>query len=158
MNFVNALGVRAKLNLMVGMFIVALVVLSGFVDFRLKDLQQKYELTSRVLKIQNILGNAYAEGLQCGQALRNCYIDPQDEKAFKNLKKAIGDVNKGIEELKKPEYTAVSKGLEKFNIEPLEKAFVDDLNALVAKIESGENVTTDEIKHNPALCNRKVVL
>ncbi len=148
MNFVNALGVRAKLNLMVGMFIVALVVLSGFVDFRLKDLQQKYELTSRVLKIQNILGNAYAEGLQCGQALRNCYIDPQDEKAFKNLKKAIGDVNKGIEELKKPEYTAVSKGLEKFNIEPLEKAFVDDLNALVAKIESGENVTTDEIKHN----------
>ena len=55
MNFVNALGVRAKLNLMVGMFIVALVVLSGFVDFRLKDLQQKYELTSRVLKILNFL-------------------------------------------------------------------------------------------------------
>ena len=62
MNFVNALGVRAKLNLMVGMFIVALVVLSGFVDFRLKDLQQKYELTSRVLKIQNILGKCICRG------------------------------------------------------------------------------------------------
>jgi methyl-accepting chemotaxis protein len=148
MGFFNSVGVRTKLNLLVGFFITALIFLSAFVDYKLNQLDNDYKKTSNVLKIQNILGDAYSNGLQCGQALRNCYIDPNDKKAFENLKKALSDLNADIEKLKQPELLAISEGLKKFDIETLKTGFNDDMSNLIAKIEKGEAITNDEIKEN----------
>ena len=48
--------------------------------------------------VERGLSNMYAQGLQMGQALRNVVLDPQNPKAFANLKAAQGDYDKAFTE------------------------------------------------------------
>jgi len=144
------ISVKAKLYILAGFLIAALFAIGSIVTFSNSNTKDGYGNTSKVYGIMIVLQKLNADGLQCGQALRNCYIDPKDEKAIGNLKKAIQDAEKDIKDLQKPEYLAISKGLEKFNILPLFEAFKKDSDNLVAKKSRGEELTVEDIKNNTA--------
>jgi len=144
------ISIKAKLYRLTGFLIAALFAIGSIVTFNNSNTKDGYGNTSKVYEIMILLQKLNADGLHCVAALRNCYIDPKDEKALDNLKKAIQDAEKDIKDLQKPEYLAISKGLEKFNILPLFEEFKKDLDNLVAKKSRGEELTVEDIKNNTA--------
>lgn len=88
----NNFSVKGKLSLALVLVVTGLVALALVTYFRLSGLKQSYESTNTVTEIRLYVVGSLADGLQCGQALRNVYINPSDETAIKNLEVALEDL------------------------------------------------------------------
>ncbi|APW45537.1 methyl-accepting chemotaxis protein [Rhodoferax antarcticus] len=74
-------------------FIVALVASIG----ALINAQREFDRYIRTEQaVEQSLSDMYAQGLQMGQAMRNILLDPQNPKAFDNLKTAQADYDKAF--------------------------------------------------------------
>ena len=116
--------------------------------FRLNTLKQDYEVANNVIEIRLLVVGSLADGLQCGQALRNVYINPNDTSALNNLEKALEDLNIKIKTLLEPRYVSASMGLKKFNILELNENFSNDVQRLLKKAKANEYIDENEIKDN----------
>jgi len=144
----KSLSIGARLKLLSGFIFLLIVGSSALLYLKLTDIEGKYKTSNSVMEIQVLLGNLNGEGLQCGQALRNVYINPQDTKAFENLKTAVGNLEKAVKTLQEERYTSISQGFKKFDILPLYQAFDRDVKSLIQKVERGEKLQEDDIKKN----------
>ncbi|MEJ5168589.1 MAG: methyl-accepting chemotaxis protein, partial [Arcobacteraceae bacterium] len=144
----NNFSVKGKLSIALGLVVAVLVVLALVSYIRLSGLKKDYDSTNTVTEIRLLVVGSLADGLQCGQALRNVYINPSDTKAIENLEAALKDLNKGIETLKETKYTSLSQGLTKFNVVPLYEDFSKDMERLLAKAKSKDVINENEIKEN----------
>ncbi len=142
--------VRGRLKLLSTIVFFIIAGSAAFVYFTLGSLDTRYHKTNTISEIQVLLTALNGEGLQCGQALRNVHIDPTDNKAFENLKKALAGVDRLIAELGKDEITQCSPGMKNLNIYPLYETFAADVKRLIAKKESGEIISVEDIKKNTA--------
>jgi len=144
----NNFSVKGKLYIALGLVVAGLVVLALVSYIRLSGLKKDYDSTNTVTEIRLLVVGSLADGLQCGQALRNVYINPNDTKAIENLEAALKDLDKEIETLKEPKYTSMSQGLTKFNVIPLYEDFSKDMERLLAKAKSKDTISESEIKEN----------
>jgi len=144
----NNFSVKGKLSIALGLVVAGLVVLALVSYFRLSGLKKDYDSTNTVTEIRLLVVGSLADGLQCGQALRNVYINPSDETAIKNLDAALKDLEKGITSLQDTKYTSMSQGLTKFNIIPLYEEFSKDMQKLLTKAKNKDTINESEIKEN----------
>ncbi|QOG11976.1 methyl-accepting chemotaxis protein [Arcobacter sp. FWKO B] len=144
----NNFSVKGKLSLALALVITGLVILAAVSYFRLSGLKKDYADTSTITDIRLLVVGSLAEGLQCGQALRNVYINPDDETGISNLENALKTLDSQIKDLQKPEYIAMSQGLQRFNILPLYESFSNDMQRLLKKAKARDIITEAEIREN----------
>ncbi|MCK9336606.1 MAG: methyl-accepting chemotaxis protein [Arcobacteraceae bacterium] len=144
----NNFSVKGKLSIALSLVIAGLIVLAIVSYFRLNGLKKGYESTSTITDIRLLVVGSLADGLQCGQALRNVYINPSDTTAIKNLEVALADLSKSVESLQQNKYTSMSAGLTKFNVVPLYENFSNDMQRLLKKAKATEEISESEIKEN----------
>ncbi|MGE4456242.1 MAG: methyl-accepting chemotaxis protein [Arcobacteraceae bacterium] len=144
----NNFSVKGKLSIALGLVVAGLVVLALVSYIRLSGLKKDYDSTNTITDIRLLVVGSLADGLQCGQALRNVYINPQDTKAVQNLEAAVQDLESKIKTLQEAKYVSMSQGLIKFNVLPLHEDFAKDVKKLLAKANSNETIVESEIKEN----------
>lgn len=127
---INSMVITLLLSILLGVYFIFSYIESSFSE------------NTAILNKAQALQEIHASGLQCGQALRNVYIDSKDEKAKKNFKDAKEDLIKSYSELKKLDTRVASQAKDKFT------AFLDDLNKLENIIISGETLAIDDLKSN----------
>ncbi|MEA3288702.1 MAG: methyl-accepting chemotaxis protein [Campylobacterota bacterium] len=130
------MSIKAKLLALVGIFLVTFIGINIFVNVNLSSQQDKFEKMQNVVKIRGHVVGSLSTGLQLTSALRGIYIDPNDTKTLNNLKKAIVTMDEHISKLNSKEIKELSKGIEKFNILALHRAYDDDFKKLLNMIEN----------------------
>ena len=141
------LTIKAKLISLVSIFLITFIGINLFIDMELKSQEKQFEKMQDVVKIRGNVVGALTSGLQITSALRGVYIDPNDTKTLANLKKGVGNMKKMINNLHKPEYVAMSKGLKKFNIMPLAQTYYTDMERLIKKVENKTLQGQDIVDH-----------
>ncbi|MCX6077217.1 MAG: hypothetical protein NTW78_10100, partial [Campylobacterales bacterium] len=129
--------------LLVGTIIIALLLfLLLAIRFIIGSVENSFSENTAMSEKANAFREIYSNGLQCGQSLRNVFIDPKNELGKENFKNGIKDLVKSYSELEKLDYKAATKLKDKYTL------FIDDLNKLEKTIISGELVTTEHLKSN----------
>lgn len=110
MNFLSSFTIKSRMAFLALLVIAGVTISSACVYFKSNDAQERFVVTANYDKNALILKSLLAEGLQCGQAIRNIHINPED-KAKKNLIEAMSNSKKLLDELKEssPENFAVLK-------------------------------------------------
>ncbi|MDO8454121.1 MAG: hypothetical protein Q7S59_06075 [Sulfurimonas sp.] len=129
--------------LLVGTVIIALLLfLLLAIRFIFGSVENSFSENTATSDKANAFQEIYSNGLQCGQALRNVFIDPKNEQGKENFKKGIQDLVKSYSELEKVDSNVAIKLKDKYSL------FMDDLNKLEKMIISGEMITTEHLKSN----------
>ncbi len=140
-------SIKAKLLLLVGIFLVAFIGINVFININLASQTKQFKKMQTVVSIRGTVVGSLTSGLQITSALRGMYINPKDEKTLKNLEDAIAQMAKQVDRLNSPEVRKLSAGMEKFNIMPLFTAYQNDINRLIGKAKSGTLTDKEIITH-----------
>ncbi|MBS1142628.1 MAG: methyl-accepting chemotaxis protein [Proteobacteria bacterium] len=99
--------------------------------------------------LQHGYQDMYSQGLQMGQALRNCVLDPSNPKAFENLEKARKDFGSAREEASKAANAVEGFSSSVSRLGPLAQAQADAQSEVLTALKAGR---VDDAK---ALVNSK---
>lgn len=141
----------ASMNIKTRLFLILAVVsfsfiLMGFIGvFKSAGVSNDFDAYKKSSVLKEISGEMLSNGLQCGQAARNVFIDIKDEKAKDNLAGAIKNLNTNAVSLK----TLNEKGYASLK-EPLDN-FLADTKELLEKSKKDEPLLANEIKQNTVL-------
>jgi len=141
----------ASMNIKTRLFLILAVVsfsfiLMGFVGvFKSAGVSGDFDAYKKSSVLKEISGEMLSNGLQCGQAARNVFIDIKDEKAKDNLAGAIKNLSANAVSLK----TLNEKGYASLK-EPLDN-FLADTKELLEKSKKDEPLLSNEIKQNTVL-------
>ncbi len=138
------ISIRQKLISLAAIFLITFVGLNIFVSAKLTIQEKEFTTMQDVVHIRGSVVGALTAGLQITSALRGMYINPEDMKTLENLKKAVVGMENHIKNLGKERVKKLSNGVEKFNIMPLSKAYIDDINDLIQKAQT-HGLKADEI-------------
>jgi methyl-accepting chemotaxis protein len=136
------MSVRGKftaINISVAVLMALMLI---FVRFVFGSLETHFAKNTAALDEASSYQEMYAGGLQCGQSLRNVYINQKDEKAKENFAKGMKELEASYSEFKKLKPEAAEKIKNEY------KLFADDLGKLNAEIASGTAISEDQIKSN----------
>ncbi|MDX9744815.1 MAG: hypothetical protein RBT59_13420, partial [Arcobacteraceae bacterium] len=145
---VSRLSVRKKMFLVLGTVILGLITNLIFVYEELNEVKSGYTETAKLTKIRVLISGTVTDALQCGQALRNIYINKNDEKAIENFQVALTDLDSKLIALKSDELMAVSNGLEKFHILESYREVRNDFYRLLTKAKNKEQITQTDVEEN----------
>lgn len=138
----NGLSIKAKLSL-IAVLVAFFTIANGVWTYMQgKNLESAFQTSVSHLKEKDSLKTALAEGLQCGQAIRNVYINANDEKAKENLAKALKGFEAAMSEQQKknPEtYTMLEESY---------KGYFQDTKELLALVKSNGILDVNQVKHN----------
>ena len=145
---VSKLSVRKKMLLILGVVTFGLIANLIFVYEELNGTKSSYAETTKLTQTRVLISGTMIDSLQCGQALRNIYINKNDEKAIENFQGALTDLDSKLIALKSDELIAVSNGLEKFHILESYREIRNDFFRLLKKAKNKEQITQIDIEVN----------
>ncbi|MDY0322332.1 MAG: methyl-accepting chemotaxis protein [Arcobacteraceae bacterium] len=141
----DAMGIKAKLSSLTGLFVIGLLVLSTIVGFGISSLATQYKQFEILNDVRGSVSSAATNGLQITSALRGMILDPNDAKTLENLKTAYEAIENDINTLQKDEYKKFSQGLTKFNIIPLYTDYKNDVQKMMVMIDN-KSLDTQTVK------------
>ena len=139
------LKIRSKFIVLGSIMIIIGSIMSVMTYFETSKLYSEYRTMQGELEIANLLQKPYSTGLQCGQALRNVYIDPLDKKAQENYFRAIEDLRNDVTALKNSKISTLGANFDKYGIQNAYENFESDLLILATKIKRGERLSSADI-------------
>jgi len=142
------MSIKSKFSALGTTIVMLIMVMTTTIYTKLASLDSGYDETKALLNLSGAIKQSLADGFQCGQALRNIYIDSSDQLTKTNFSNAINALSKDIDALKDDSYKSVSDGFEKFAIQTAYEAIVADLRRMESKIKNNEALTKEEIVNN----------
>ena len=136
------MNIKTKFTTIIIAIAVALVVMLLTIRFVFGSVENLFSKNTAALDEANAYQEMYANGLQCGQALRNAFINQKDEKAKDNFKKGVKDLKDNYNSFVKLNPEAANKIKNEYT------AFVNDLDDINNKIVSGAIMSEEQIISN----------
>lgn len=138
----KSLSLKRKFILLWASILLIIASLGVVANYKASILKAKFEDTNRGLIEQDLLNQMIAECLQTGQAIRNIYIDPKDQKALENLGAAINNLDSMDKNLLKIDVATHSGLKSDFEL------FVGDTKTLYNIASSGKRYGSEQIIEN----------
>jgi len=141
------MSIKNRLISLSTIFLITFIGINIYINTSLNGQKQKFDNMKTVVEIRGGVVGTLTSGLQITSALRGVYINPKDKKTLANLEKAIVTMDKQINKLNSTRLRNLSKGIDKFNVIPLFRAYQNDINRLIGDAKNGKLTDKAIITH-----------
>ena len=140
-------NITIKLRLTIVLCLVAFsLIVTGFIGVvKSASVQDGFDKYRYSCELKELGGAMLSDGLQCGQAARNVFIDPNDKKAKENLADAIKKFEEHAAKLKKLDQTGYDSIYNELD------RFLGHTSVLLERAEKNETIDIASIKQNTSL-------
>lgn len=134
--------IKNKNLLLLFVVLCGLTVMTLTMVVEIRSANKLFKNSSFITDKRDVLKSLLADGLQCGQALRNATLNPNDTKAVENLKNAIASLEKNNELLVK------NNSADATDIQGEYKSYFENTTKLYKQKNGGTNIAIDDIQGN----------
>ena len=140
-------NITIKLRLTIVLCLVAFsLIVTGFIGVvKSASVQDGFDKYRYSCELKELGGAMLSDGLQCGQAARNVFIDPNDKKAKENLADAIKKFEEHAAKLKKLDQTGYDSIYNELD------RFLGHTSVLLEMADKNETIDIASIKQNTSL-------